>query len=113
MTENTVYFLSTKYGGYDSYDSAVIIASNEEKARELAKENMNGDEQRDYIKKVYLSDLNQNGIDDYKTISEAYYTYREDHLDVNVWTDKNASKCKEIGKSELDSQVVISSYNAG
>ncbi len=111
MDKNTVYLLSTKYVNYDSYDSAVIIAGSELEARKLAKEDMSADEQHVYINKRYLDKQGRYIInnDVYKT----KWDFMEAHPEINIWTDNTASKCTIIGESTLDSQIVLSSYNAG
>lgn len=103
-----VYLLETDYGGWDSYEGAVIIAESEEEAREIAKNELTGGEQDDYIEKVHQK-LPTHLYEAERALRE----FKEKHPEVNVWTDKNASACRVIGESVLKAQLVLSSYHGG
>jgi hypothetical protein len=85
-----IYHLYLKegfHGGYDSFDSHLVIAETEEEARSYCQ---CGDECR-------------------------YYTYEKRDSHPCVWRDSSKSECEHIGNAKKNQKVgvVISSFNAG
>lgn len=87
--------------GYDTYDSAIVVAENEEAARHIHPGSTPGNPVVGYNTKTYRYD-------------KAWYE-SDDFFPYLVWTKPEYVKAEFIGTTDLYSEgtVLCASYNAG
>ena len=86
--------------GYDTYDSAIVVASNEEVARH-----------------IHPGDKSDNKVRGYNSETHRYDKpwYESDYQDLTWWTKPENVNVTLVGTTDLYSEgtVLCASYNAG